>query len=112
MVLRQLLHSSPAIGASYVLGCTGQRMGVVVDPMAASEEYLAIANELGSTGFGALMGGLNFRVGGMSAFGQYQIQTVPSFNTAGNASGRLISGTVHSLTGGLRISLGPAREEW
>ena len=47
MILRQLLHTSPAIGVSYILGCTGQRAGVVVDPMAAPEDYVRLADELG-----------------------------------------------------------------
>ena len=92
------------------IGVGGGIMHVVSPQSGGGDD--PVANELGSTGFGALMGGLNFRVGGLSAFGHYQIQTVPGYKSAGAAEGRLISGTVHSLTGGLRISLGPAREEW
>jgi glyoxylase-like metal-dependent hydrolase (beta-lactamase superfamily II) len=47
MILRQLLHTTPAVGVSYVLGCGGQRAGVVVDPMAAPADYLRLARELG-----------------------------------------------------------------
>lgn len=47
MILRQLLHTTPAIGVSYVLGCAGQRTGVVVDPMSVPEDYLRLASELG-----------------------------------------------------------------
>jgi hypothetical protein len=47
----------------------------------------------------------------VSAFGQYQIQTIPKFKANEGGAGRLINGTVHSLAGGVRISLGAAREE-
>jgi hypothetical protein len=70
-----------------------------------------IASDLGSTGFGTFMAGLQFRVSGVSAFGQYQIQTIPKFKANEGGAGRLINGTVHSLAGGVRISLGAAREE-
>ena len=94
---------SPFIGVGGgIMHVVSPKSGGVDDP---------VANELGSTGFGALMGGLNFRAGGVSAFGHYQIQTIPGFKTAGAASGRLINGTVHSVTGGVRISLGPSRED-
>lgn len=47
MILRQLLHTTPAIGVSYVLGCSRQRAGIVVDPIAAPEDYLRLAHDLG-----------------------------------------------------------------
>ena len=37
-----------------------------------------ITRAMGSTGFGSLIGGLNFKVSRFSAFGQYQITTGPS----------------------------------
>jgi hydroxyacylglutathione hydrolase len=40
MILRQYLHSDPVIAASYLLGCGGQAVGVVVDPMDEVELYL------------------------------------------------------------------------
>jgi len=82
----------------------------VINPRAGTTED-PIAADLGSGGFGAFMAGIQFRVGGVSAFGQYQIQTTPSFHANEGGSGRLISGTVHSLAGGVRISLGSARED-
>jgi hypothetical protein len=90
----------------------------VVSPQPLSGGSSALATEVGSGGFGAFIAGLQFRVGGMSAFGQYQIQTVPAYqHVLSNdgeilyAEGRLISGAVHTFTGGLRISLGRSREE-
>jgi hydroxyacylglutathione hydrolase len=47
MILRQLLHATPTVGVSYVLGCAGQRTGIVVDPMVAPEDYIRLADELG-----------------------------------------------------------------
>ncbi len=70
-----------------------------------------VASDLGSTGFGTLLAGLQFRVSGVSAFGQYQIQTIPAFKGNEGGSGRLINGTVHSIVGGVRFSLGASREE-
>ncbi|MEX2154198.1 MAG: MBL fold metallo-hydrolase [Gemmatimonadaceae bacterium] len=47
MILRQLLHTTPAIGASYLLGCASKHAGAVVDPMAAPDEYLQLAADVG-----------------------------------------------------------------
>lgn len=47
MILRQLLHTEPAIGVSYLLGCGGQGAGAVVDPMGEPERYLHAAANLG-----------------------------------------------------------------
>lgn len=77
------------------------------------------SRDLGSSGFGSLIGGLNFRVSRFSAFGQYQITTGPSqqFSRAVfddgshiNAFGNTFTGAVHTLSAGLRFGLGNARE--
>ncbi|MGH7509675.1 MAG: hypothetical protein ACREMZ_09400 [Gemmatimonadales bacterium] len=77
------------------------------------------AREIGSSGFGSLVGGLNFRVSHFSAFGQYQVTTGPrrqrltETDAAGNtfvASGNLYTGPTHTFSAGLRFSLGNARE--
>lgn len=47
MILRPLLHTTPAIGASYLFGCASRRAGIVVDPMAEPERYLALARDVG-----------------------------------------------------------------
>ena len=78
-----------------------------------------IVKSMGSSGFGTLIGGLNFRVSRFSAFGQYQITTGPGRRTYSQtfsdgsgvfASGNLLSGPTHSFTAGLRFNLGNARE--
>jgi hypothetical protein len=80
------------------------------------------AKFLGSSGFGTLIGGLNFKVSRFSAFGQYQITTGPatqfdSYNFVDNGntytvvnSGNVFTGPTHTLTAGLRFGLGNARE--
>jgi hypothetical protein len=74
---------------------------------------------IGSAGFGSFIGGLNFQVSRLSAFGQYQITTSPDEQvvtqrfTNGNklvASGNLFRGPTHTFSAGLRFSLGNARE--
>lgn len=102
-------HMQPYLGV-------GAGIMHVVSPEPLAGGSPSLASEVGSGGFGALYAGLQFRVGGMSAFGQYQIQTVPAYQsvTSGGvlaAEGRLISGAVHTLTGGLRVSLGRSRED-
>jgi len=70
------------------------------------------ARDLGSTGFATLIGGLQFKVGRLVAFGQYQLTTAQGDKTlASGATGRLLIGSTHTFTGGLRVSLGSAREQ-
>jgi glyoxylase-like metal-dependent hydrolase (beta-lactamase superfamily II) len=47
MILRQTLHTSPAIASSYLFGCGSKSVGVVVDPVAEAQVYLDSASELG-----------------------------------------------------------------
>jgi hypothetical protein len=77
------------------------------------------ARSIGSSGFGSLVGGLNFRVSHLSAFGQYQITTgsavqfIEHAGTDGNSvisSGNLFRGPTHTFSAGLRFGLGNARE--
>ena len=79
-----------------------------------------ISSALGSTGFGTLIGGLEFRVSRLTAFGQYQITTKPRVDNVTvsmgggldmTAFGRLTDRGTHTLTAGLRFDLGSAREE-
>lgn len=64
----------------------------------------ATANDRSASAFASFLAGLQFRVGGFAAFGQYQIQTAPR-------AGDLLRGTGMSVMGGLRFSLGRARED-
>ncbi len=77
-----------------------------VGPFATSAESAnatATAHRLGGYGFGSAVAGLQFRVDRFVLFGQYQITTSP-------AAGKLIIGPTHTFTGGIRFSLGNARE--
>jgi glyoxylase-like metal-dependent hydrolase (beta-lactamase superfamily II) len=47
MILRQTLHTSPAIAASYLFGCGSKHVCCVVDPVAEPQRYLDAASELG-----------------------------------------------------------------
>src|SRR2546430_9771690 len=47
MILRQTLHTTPAIASSYVFGCGSKSVGVVVDPVAHPQFYLNSAADLG-----------------------------------------------------------------
>ncbi len=77
-----------------------------------------VANELGSTGFGSFVAGLNFRVSRLSAFGQYQVTTgAKSHAIVVNGpqstlvySGSILKDAVHTFSAGLRFGLGNARE--
>jgi hypothetical protein len=84
-----------------------------------------VESGLSSTAFAAAMAGLEFRLGPFSAFGQYQVTTKQGFKQVVNVlrrneSGDVLSkridfgewtlGAFHTLTGGLRFSLGNARE--
>jgi hypothetical protein len=77
------------------------------------------ARDLGSSGFGSLIGGLNFRVSRFSAFGQYQVTSGPSQQSSSIvfpdgsgmvAFGNLFTGPIHTFSAGLRFGLGNARE--
>jgi len=73
------------------------------------------ASELGSTGFGTLLGGVQFKVARFMGFGQYQITTGPSNQRSSGfgamvGTGRLLEGPTHTFSAGLRIGLGGARE--
>jgi hypothetical protein len=85
----------------------------------------SVESTLGSSGFGSAVGGLEFRVGAVSAFGMWQVTTKSGFKQVtaviqrganGKALrtrydyGEFMRGATHTLVGGLRFSLGSARE--
>jgi hypothetical protein len=89
----------------------------VVNPTPTSPAaFQSDANEVGSSGFGTFVGGLQFQVGRLMAFGQYQITTSPTTHAVTDATntvvavGRLLDGPTHTFTGGLRIGLGSSKE--
>ncbi|HEV8598038.1 MAG TPA: hypothetical protein VGQ69_01610 [Gemmatimonadales bacterium] len=62
------------------------------------------AHDRAASGFVSFLAGLQFRVGRVAAFGQYQINSSP-------AAGSLLRGPGHLIMGGIRLSLGSAKEE-
>ena len=86
----------------------------VVNPFTGSDAASAVATELGSTGFGTFLGGVQFKLARFMAFGQYQVTTSPSIHATedggGVATGSLLAGPTHTFSAGLRIGLGGARE--
>jgi hypothetical protein len=85
----------------------------------------SVESHLSSAGFGTAVVGLEFRLGPVGAFGAYQvttkqgfksISTVVSRNQTGKATatrddfGEWTLGATHTLTGGIRFSLGSAKE--
>ncbi|HZA98124.1 MAG TPA: hypothetical protein VE399_05060 [Gemmatimonadales bacterium] len=97
-------------------------IGVGVMHAGGYEGEVGFERELGSSGFGSLIGGLNFRVSRLSAFGQYQITTGPSIRSVSAligpsdnpqtlvSTGSLFTGPTHTFSAGLRFGLGNARE--
>jgi hypothetical protein len=84
------------------------------------------ASHLSSSGFGTAIAGLEFRAGPFSAFGEYQITTKLGFKSLTTVLqqdesgkpvlveddfGEWLTGATHTLIGGLRLSLGSAREQ-
>ena len=58
----------------------------------------------GSSGFGSLVGGLQYRISPkLVVYGQYQVTSSPS-------AGSLLVGPTHTLVGGIRFGLGNAKE--
>jgi hypothetical protein len=72
-----------------------------------SEEQLALssaeARDRAASGFVSLLAGVQFRVGRVAAFGQYTLSSSP-------AAGSLLRGPGHLIMGGVRLSLGSAKE--
>jgi hypothetical protein len=85
----------------------------------------SVESHLSSFGFGSALAGLEFRLGPLSAFGQYQVTTKGGFHqistvmgTDGTGKvtdrrddyGQWFQGAMHTLVGGLRFDLGRARD--
>lgn len=47
MILRQFLHTRPAVAVSYLVGCGGRSACIIVDPVDPPEHYLRAAADLG-----------------------------------------------------------------
>lgn len=79
-----------------------------------------VADELSTSGFGSVIAGLELSAGRFMVFGEYQLTTAAKRQTYEvtdsdgsllfGATGRFTSGPTHSLSAGLRVSLGSSRE--
>lgn len=108
----------PFVGVGVgIMHATGTSQGPFADK--------SVENHLSSFGFGSAIAGLEFRLGPLSAFGQYQIATKGGFRSVDtalrlNAAGKVLDhrndygewfqGAFHSVVGGLRFDLGKARD--
>jgi hypothetical protein len=63
----------------------------------------SIVTALGSGGYGTFIAGLQLQVSGVAVYGMYQFTTGPD-------KGKLLIGPTHTLTAGLRFSIGGAKE--
>jgi hypothetical protein len=114
----RLPNIQPYIGIGYgIVHTTRNSLGPFADGN--------VESGLSSSGFLAATGGLEFRLGPFSAFGQYQVTTKSGFQHVNNVLqrddqgkpliqrddfGEWTLGAQHTLTAGLRFSLGNARE--
>ena len=98
-------HFEPYLGVGFGMlqVLNPEVQGAFTSPEQAALSELE-AQDRTASGFVSLLGGVQFRVGRLAAFGQYQINTAPAAN-------HLLRGTGHSLMGGLRFSLGSAKED-
>jgi hypothetical protein len=95
----------PYLGFGFgILHTVGTEVGgFFTDPDDAAVAYDEAVNR-GSSGFGSLVGGLQYRISPkLVVYGQYQITSSPS-------AGSLLIGPTHTLVGGIRFGLGNAKE--
>ena len=90
------------VGYNLVQVVSPQVGGFFTSPTQAALAERLAANK-STTGALGFLGGVEFRLGNLIGFGQYQIYTAPQQNV-------LLKGTSHSLTGGIRFPLGGAKE--
>lgn len=79
-----------------------QPQGVFGSPALASDAKFE-ADRKSTDGFMSFVAGLQFRMSGAMLFAQYQLSS-----SAG--SGKLLHGAGHGISGGIRFSMGPAKE--
>ena len=101
--VRGSLEPYIGLGFGFTQVVSPQVEGVFSSPdAAATSEFFA--KEVAADGFASLMAGVQFRVGRLAAFGQAQMNTPP-------AQEHILMGPLYMLSGGLRFSLGSAKQE-
>ena len=97
-------HLQPFLGVGLGILQTGNEYPQNTVTQVEKDSLTSVANSLGSYGFGTGLIGLQAKAGGVALFGQAQVMTGPS-------SGKLLTGASFAFAGGIRISLGSARED-
>ncbi|MBM4186928.1 MAG: hypothetical protein FJ206_06415 [Gemmatimonadetes bacterium] len=106
-----MLTANPLKGATQPYFGFGFGLLQVVNPkpqdVFTSPQQFTLAKRLATSkstdGFMSVLAGVQARVNGVVIFGQYQITSSPS-------DGNLLRGPSHGITGGIRVSLGGAKE--
>jgi hypothetical protein len=95
----------PYLGLGFgILHTVGTQVGGFFTTPTDAALGLEEAKSRGSTGFGSLVGGVQYRVKPkLTLFGQYQVTTSPS-------GGNLLVGPSHTLAIGIRFGMGTAKE--
>ena len=95
----------PFIGVGFgIMHTVGTEVDATFTSPEEAAEVIDEAVDRGSTGFGSLVGGVQYRVSPrLVLYGQYQITTSP-------AAGKLLIGPTHTIVGGIRLGLGNAKE--
>ncbi|HXE57922.1 MAG TPA: hypothetical protein VNK43_07970 [Gemmatimonadales bacterium] len=112
-------HVQPYVGLGFgILTVNGVRPVPSAGDPGSEEQLVRLAKSSGTAGVVGLLAGLQFRLGPFAAFGQYTINNVPQIKFDVSADGEttnvrtnLLKSPLHTFTGGLRISLGSARED-
>jgi hypothetical protein len=96
-------HAQPFIGIGF--GMMHLHNPQPLNTLTPTERARAdsIVSVLGSHGYGSFVAGLQLQVSGVAVYGMYQF-------TSGTDKGKLLSGPTHTLSAGLRFSIGSAKE--
>jgi len=96
-------HAQPFIGVGFGLMHLHNPQPLNTLTPAERARADSIVTALGSNGFGTFVAGLQLQVSGVAVYGMYQFTTGPD-------KGKLLIGPTHTLTAGLRFSIGSAKE--
>jgi hypothetical protein len=86
-----------------IMQVVGPRINAIITDPTDRQTELAAAQDASSSGFFTGLAGVQWRMGRLNVFVQYQASTSPS-------SDNLLHGAAQTLMGGIRIGLGAAQE--
>lgn len=97
-------QTQPYFGLGFgILQVVNPQPGGFFTSVATANLAKQLATNKSTDGFVSFVAGVQFRLGGAVGFGQWQMASA-------SATGQLLRGPTHSLAGGLRFSLGDAKE--